>query len=212
MNLGHVSHLCLDFICIINIRTYAMSSEFNILGTYTVGNGDKEVCLTVFKNYVSCYKADSISEQLGKIDYLDLLDSFTKRSPDEFNFIIDSLDKNRLEVGKLDLCILTEFDSNINKFMSHYEFIRKSTWINSGNYFQNLWLDHIIDMEFIDIDISISKKFLQVISKIDFQVEIIKLLVSLYRLIGTSKTLKFTNPTTRYFIEFYTYRRLNYEF
>lgn len=96
--------------------------------------------------------------------------------------------------------------------MSHYEFIRKSTWINSGNYFQNLWLDHIIDMEFIDIDISISKKFLQVISKIDFQVEIIKLLVSLYRLIGTSKTLKFTNLTTRYFIEFYTYRRLNYEF
>ena len=189
-----------------------MSSEFNIFGTYTVGNGNKEVCLTVFKNYVSCYKADSISEQLGKIDYLDLLDSFTKRSPDEFNFIIDSLDKNRLEVGKLDLCILTEFDSNINKFMSHYEFIRKSTWINSGNYFQNLWLDHIIDMEFIDIDISISKKFLQVISKIDFQVEIIKLLVSLYRLIGTSKTLKFTNLTTRYFIEFYTYRRLNYEF
>lgn len=39
--------------------------------------------------------------------------------------------------------------------MSHYEFIRKSTWINSGNYFQNLWLDHIIDMEFIDIDIRV---------------------------------------------------------
>lgn len=26
-----------------------MSSEFNIFGTYTVGNENKEVCLTVFK-------------------------------------------------------------------------------------------------------------------------------------------------------------------
>lgn len=190
-----------------------MSSEFNIFDTYTVGNGDKEVCLIVFKNYVSCYKANSILEQLDKIDYLDFLDSFTYRSPDKFNSIIDNLDKNRLEVGKLDLCIFIEFNSTINKFMSRYEFIRKSIEVNSNNYFQNLWLDYIIDTGgCTDIDIYISKKFLQIISKIDIQLVIEDLLVSLYRLVGTSKTLKFTNKTVSYFIEFYTYWRLNYEF
>ena len=188
-----------------------MSSELNIFGTYTVGN-NKEMCLSVFKNYVSCYKADSISEQLGRIDYFDLFDSFTYRNPDKFNSIIDSLNKNRLKVGKLYLCILTGFDNTINKFMSHYGFIRKSMEINSGNYFQNIWLDYIIDMEFKDIDIYISKKFLQIISKIDLQSGMTELLVPLYRLIGTSKTLKFTNKTTRCFIEFYTYWRLNYKF
>lgn len=187
-----------------------MNGGLNVVGTYTIGN--KVTCLSVFKDHVVYYKTDSIIEQVGKVEYFDLLDNFTSRRPDKFNPIIDNLDKSKLELDELDLCIRTEFDSAVSKIITYSRFFEQSIDTNSSNYFKNFWFTRNIDSELEKINVEISKKFIQITSKIDFRLMTTDFLDSVYKLIGSNKRLNFTNYTVIYFLGFYVYRRLNYGF